>query len=74
MIVALVCLIVFLLNLAFLSYFTKKELSLIESLLFDLRADLYKTVQLLKEDALTLELALERLSKLEKGKREKAKD
>ena len=74
MIVALVCLIVFLLNLAFLSYFTKKELSLIESILFDLRADLYKTVQLLKEDALTLELALERLSKLEKGKREKAKD
>jgi len=74
MIVALVCLIVFLLNLAFLSYFTKKELSLIESLLFDLRADLYKTVQLLKEDALTLELALERLSKLEKGKKEKAKD
>jgi len=39
-----------------------------------LRADLYKTVQLLKEDALTLELALERLSKLEKGKKEKAKD
>jgi len=74
MIVAFVCLIVFLLNLAFLSYFTKKELSLIESLLFDLRADLYKTVQLLKEDALTLELALERLSKLEKGKKEKAKD
>ncbi len=74
MIIAFVCLIVFLLNLAFLSYFTKKELSLVESLLFDLRADLYKTDKLSKENSLSLEQALERLSKLEKGKREKAKD